>query len=71
MSEEDLCDYRWPLSNTAAASTKTFFSTSLDRSVAEMFADPVNLLAGKRSVLMIFNFSERCDTAINLGKISK
>ncbi|CAF1362143.1 unnamed protein product [Rotaria sp. Silwood1] len=71
MVEEDLHAYRWAMKSRGAIETRTFCSTSLDRSVAARFAGinrPIN--NERRSVLMAFNFPQPCDTAFNLGKIS-
>ncbi|CAF0984045.1 unnamed protein product [Adineta steineri] len=70
MTAEDLRSYRWALKKKGAIQTQTFCSTSLDRSVAERFAGTTNMNDEKQSVLMIFNFAEKCDTAINLNKLS-
>ncbi|CAF0955645.1 unnamed protein product [Didymodactylos carnosus] len=73
-TDEDLRAYRWAWKKKGAIQTKTFCSTSLDRSVAERFAGisstAVTTVDDKRSILMIFNFPTACDQAINLGKLS-
>ncbi|CAF1355738.1 unnamed protein product [Didymodactylos carnosus] len=69
MTSEDLRPYRWALKKKGTVSTQTFCSTSLDRSVAERFAGTST--DEKQSVLMIFTFPTKCDTAINLGKLSE
>ncbi|CAF1588714.1 unnamed protein product, partial [Adineta steineri] len=70
MTAKDLRSYRWALKKKGAIQTQTFCSTSLDRSVAEGFAGATNMNNEEQSVLMIFNFAEKCDTAINLNKLS-
>jgi hypothetical protein len=70
MTTEDLRSYRWALKKKGAIITHTFCSTSLDRSVAEGFAGTSPINDKKQSLLMIFTFAEKCDTAINLGKLS-
>ncbi|CAF1184906.1 unnamed protein product [Didymodactylos carnosus] len=71
MAEEGLRAYRWAIKSKGFIETRTFCSTTLDRSVAERFAGIGQITNDRRSVLMAFNFSENCDTAINLGKISQ
>jgi hypothetical protein len=68
MTDNDLRAYRWALKSGGVIETQTFCSTSLDRKVAERFAGVST--PDKQSVLLIFNFPEKCDTAINLGKMS-
>lgn len=70
MTAEDLRTYKWAIKRKGAIRTRTFSSTSLDRSVAERFAGTSTSTDEKQSVLMIFNFSNKCDTAVNLGKLS-
>ncbi|CAF2992352.1 unnamed protein product [Rotaria sp. Silwood2] len=70
MTEKDLQEYRWALKNPdSLIKTKTLSSTSIEREKAEKFActsDPHQL-----SVLMIFNFPQVSDMAINLGPIKE
>jgi hypothetical protein len=66
ITQDDLRIYRWSLKYDSVIATETFCSTSSDQSVAEMFAQATSL--DKMSVLLIFTFPERCDTAIDLGK---
>ncbi|CAF1373255.1 unnamed protein product [Didymodactylos carnosus] len=66
----DLRAYRWALKSKAVISTKTFCSTSVDRHVAERFAGASHPHADKQSVLIIFNFSQICNTAIDLRRLS-
>ncbi|CAF4132966.1 unnamed protein product, partial [Rotaria sordida] len=47
----------------------TFASTSINRNVTEQFSAKSSSSSDKISVLLIFHFSQRCDTAINLSKI--
>ena len=70
MTNNDLNAYRWAYKNEGIIRTKTFFSTSLDPQVAESFTNDLAVDDHKKNVLMIFNFSEKCDTAINLGRLS-
>ncbi|UJR19457.1 hypothetical protein I4U23_022588 [Adineta vaga] len=70
MTEENLRTYQWALKSNGAIRTRTFCSTTLKQSVAERYAAKSRSSDGKRSVLMILTFPEKCDTAINLGKLS-
>ncbi|CAF1357367.1 unnamed protein product [Rotaria sordida] len=70
MTHEELNEYRWALkTKDSVISTATFASTSVIRSVAEDFAALASLSPNKVNVLLIFHFSQPCDTAINLSKI--
>ena len=72
ITREQYNEYRWAWKNKdSVISTVKFASTSVDRFVAEQFAGVDPSLSGKISVLLIFNFPQPCDTAINLGKISE
>ncbi|CAF1521432.1 unnamed protein product [Didymodactylos carnosus] len=70
MTKNDLRVYRWASKKHGTIWTRTFSSTSLERSVAEQFAGTTSSADKRQSVLMIFRFPEKCDTAINLGKLS-
>ncbi|CAF1600798.1 unnamed protein product [Didymodactylos carnosus] len=71
MTNEDLRGYRWTFRSAGVIETRTFCSTSSDRGVAEQFADTSTTdVDDKESVLMMFHFGEKCDTAINLNKLS-
>ena len=70
ITEDNLRAYRWALKKKGVIESLKFCSTSLHRYVAEGFAAKNELNDGLFSALLIFNFPETCDTAINLGKIS-
>ncbi|CAF1568862.1 unnamed protein product [Adineta ricciae] len=70
MTTENLRPYQWSLKKNAAIETKTFCSTSLERKVAQSFAEASTSGDDKRKTLMIFHFPKRTEQAINLGKIS-
>ncbi|CAF1677478.1 unnamed protein product [Adineta ricciae] len=70
MTTENLRPYQWSLKKNAAIETKTFCSTSLERKVAQSFAEASTSGDDKRKTLMIFHFAKRTEQAINLGKIS-
>ncbi|CAF3044850.1 unnamed protein product [Rotaria socialis] len=70
MSKEEINQYRWALKNSESLiKTKTFSSTSIKRDTAEGFA--VGSDSDRFSVLIILEFPEVSDMAINLGKIEK
>ncbi|CAF1629609.1 unnamed protein product, partial [Didymodactylos carnosus] len=68
MTNANLHAYKWAWKNKGAILTRTFSSTSLDQRVAEMFLGPRT--DERWCVLMIFHFKQKCDTAINLGRLS-
>jgi hypothetical protein len=70
MTTADLHTYRWALKSKGVIITKTFSSTSVQRDVAEKFAGTSPPGAEKQSVLMFFNFPQRCSTAIDLRRLS-
>ncbi|CAF1547245.1 unnamed protein product, partial [Rotaria sordida] len=70
LTQYELNEYRWALKNKdSVLSLLTFASTSINRNVAEQFSAKSSLSSDKISVLLIFHFSQPCDTAINLSKI--
>lgn len=48
-----------------------FASTSIDRHVAEQFSSKSSPSSNKCRALLIFHFSQPCDTAINLAAIAE
>ncbi|CAF1263214.1 unnamed protein product [Rotaria sordida] len=62
-------DYQYWKNKDSVLSLLTFASTSINRNVAEQFSAKSSSSSDKISVLLIFHFSQRCDTAINLSKI--
>ncbi|CAF4073985.1 unnamed protein product [Rotaria sordida] len=70
LTQHELNEYRWALKNKdSVLSLLTFASTSINRNVAEQFSTKSSSSSDKLSVLLIFHFSQPCDTAINLSKI--
>ncbi|CAF1437744.1 unnamed protein product [Adineta steineri] len=70
MNEPDIAAYRWALSNqNYILETRSIQSMSKDESVAQEFAE---LQPGDKrySVIFVYDFPERCKTAIDLTKIS-
>ncbi|CAF3096240.1 unnamed protein product [Rotaria sp. Silwood2] len=73
MTNDDLECYRLAWNNPESIiETLTLSSTSLDRSIAEEFAESQSTTSpNKIRTLMIFNFPRACDQALYLGKIPK
>ena len=69
MTSQNLRVYQWALKKNGVLITATHNSTSKDKQLAEFFAE-ANAPAANERVLMIFSFSQQCDTAIDLSKIS-
>ncbi|CAF0987799.1 unnamed protein product [Adineta steineri] len=70
MNQPDIAAYRWALSNqNYILETRSIQSMSKDESVAQEFAE---LQPGDKrySVIFVYDFPERCKTAIDLTKIS-
>ncbi|UJR18299.1 hypothetical protein I4U23_005202 [Adineta vaga] len=69
MTQNDLRAYKWALKRQGSIPmTKSFCSTSVDKTVATRFIR--NVAKDKISVLMVFYFAEICDTAIHLFALS-
>ena len=69
MTSTDLQAYRWAMKLKAIIlSTDSFCSTSIDENVARCFMGPSS--STSIAVLMVFNFSDHCDTAIQLFRLS-
>ncbi|CAF3196831.1 unnamed protein product [Rotaria sp. Silwood2] len=67
MTRKDLDEYKYAFNHKESyVKTNTFCSTSVDRLVAEVFADSGNVEDEKVKVLMIFDFEQPCSTAITL-----
>ena len=70
ITRDEFNEYRWALKNKdSVISTVKFASTSIDRYIAEQFAVVEPIPEDRIRVLLIFNFPQPCDTAINLCKI--
>ncbi|CAF4285802.1 unnamed protein product [Rotaria sp. Silwood2] len=72
LTRHELSEYCWALQNRdSVLSLLTFASTSINRDVAEHFAEKSSSSSSsdKISVLLIFHFPQPCDTAINLSEI--
>ena len=69
MTSTDLRTYRWAMKlKEIILSTDSFCSTSIDENVARCFMGPSS--STSIAVLMVFNFVEKCDTAIQLFRLS-
>ncbi|CAF2820337.1 unnamed protein product [Rotaria sp. Silwood2] len=69
MTRQDLRAYQWALKHKGSILiTDSFCSTSVDQDVACRFIDTSS--PDTIPVLMVFNFSEKCDTAIQLFRFS-
>ena len=69
MTPTDLRAYQWALKRKGSIlMTDSFCSTSVDENVARRFLRSSS--SDRIAVLMIFNFSEKCDTAIQLFRLS-
>ena len=70
ITTEELKDYRWADSNNNRyLVTKTFCSATRDITLAENFAE-IRAFDQRNSVLVVFDFSNRCFSAIQLEKLS-
>jgi len=73
MTQNDIDAYRWAREREGyVLETRTLQSTSLKKSVAQGFAmvQGKDQCVARYSVLLTFDFPEKCPTAINLNKIS-
>ena len=74
MTVDEISTYELASQNRGSLlQTKHFSSTSLSRSIAEQFADAAihkSHTDEQYRTLFIFNFTEKCDQAINLSRIS-
>ena len=69
MTPKDLRAYRWALKHKGSIlTTRCFNSTSVDENVARGFLDSSS--SPGIPVLMVFNFAEKCDTALQLFRLS-
>nr|ACD54695.1 ankyrin repeat protein-like protein [Adineta vaga] len=68
---EDVQQYKWAheQNDRRAVYTRSYYSSSTDRTVAECFADPAHF-SNIISILVIYEFPELCSTAIRLYYIS-
>jgi len=72
LSEHKLNEYRWALKHpNSVLCIMTFSSTSIDRHVAEKFSSSRLKPSQTISTLLIYHFSQPCDTAINLSGIPR
>ncbi|CAF0799666.1 unnamed protein product [Adineta ricciae] len=73
MTENDIQAYRWALQRPEQVlETRTIQSMSLNESVARRFTQSERPRYDRRNrVILIFDFSETCPTAINLNRISE
>lgn len=69
MTPKDLRAYRWAFKHKGSILTiQCFGSTSVDENVARGFLDSSSCPG--IPVLMVFNFAEKCDTALQLFRLS-
>lgn len=69
MTPKDLRSYRWALRNKGSILTiQSFCSTSVDENVARGFISTAS--ANSIPVLMVFNFSAKCYTTLQLFRLS-
>ena len=69
MTSKDLRAYQWALKHKASIlSTRSFCSTSVDENVAHDFLDSSS--SPGIPVLMVFNFAEKCNSALQLFRLS-
>ena len=69
MTPKDLRAYRWAFKRGGSIlKTESFCSTSTDENVARCFLGSSS--SSSIPVLMVFNFAEKCDTALQLFRLS-